>query len=409
MDSTPWAVLVVAYRSADLLETCLTSVERYLPDAEVHVWDNSGPGHDAVRGLARRMPAVHWYLGGDNIGFAAAVNALASRVPGRDLLLLNPDAELLGPLTGTRTALLDPRVAAAAPMTSEPPLDSSRAHRPWDVAHRRRTLVNSLGEMAIAAERTRGTPLSNLYRHRPDDVDGYLTGACLAIRRDAWDSLGPFDEEFFLYGEEADWQGRAIAAGRRVRLVDEIGIRHSARGTVAGDTAASQRSWDLVTASFALQLERRRGHLVAEVFLAGCHVIAAVKALLGRRRGHGAPSDVVLTVDDARSPSTAAVVALAGRLADGGRAVTVVSMERLGTLPRDLPPSVRLLRRPWWWARTWPGDRTAVLVTGTSRREARFARLYRVGRRAAAAHADGGVDGVLRALHDVDARDLEAI
>ena len=96
MDSTPWAVLVVAYRSADLLETCLTSVERYLPDAEVHVWDNSGPGHDAVRGLARRMPAVHWYLGGDNIGFAAAVNALASQVPGRDLLLLNPDAELLG-------------------------------------------------------------------------------------------------------------------------------------------------------------------------------------------------------------------------------------------------------------------------------------------------------------------------
>jgi GT2 family glycosyltransferase len=393
----PLAVLIVAYRAADMLEKCIESIGRHLPDVEVHIWDNSGPTSADVRHLAGRMPHAHWYLGGDNIGFAAAVNRLAAKVPQCDVLLLNPDAELVGSLSSTRAAITDPRTAAVAPLIWEPGVEdglasgSSRSRRPWDVAHRRRTLLNALCEVAIAAERVRGTAMSNLYRERPTDVDGYLTGACLAVSRDAWDSLGSFNEEFFLYGEEADWQRRAIAAGWRVRLVDEPGVRHSALGTVAGDAAASGRSWDLVRASLALQLEYTYGSHIAEFYIAGAFLIEALKRRAGRRDDDDvAHSDVVVTVDGSRSASSSERVSLASALARNGSAVTVVSLQPLGTLPRELPACIRLLRRPWWWPWTWPGDAPTLLITGKTKRERAFARLFRLrGRSACGADAAG--------------------
>jgi len=380
--SRAMAVLVVAYRSADKLERCIESVQRYLPELEVHVWDNSGPDCSDVRDLASRMPDVRWYLHGANIGFAAAVNNLAGMVPGQDFLLLNPDAELVGPLSLTRAAIAERGTAAAAPMILEddepgPSRPLSRRHQPWDVAHRRRTVLNALGERAVAAERLRGTCLSNLYWSRPGDVEGYLTGACLAIRREAWDSLGSFDCEFFLYGEEADWQTRALAAGWRVRLENENGVRHSAQGTVAGDAKASTRSRDLVDASIALQVEYRHGVRAAELYIAGVYAVDALKRAL-RRGGLGrSSSDIVVIVDGPRSATAPELVSRASALAQDGHAVTVVSLRGVGTLPRELSPSIRLLRRPWWWPRTWPGDSSTVLITGTTKRERMSARVFR--------------------------------
>ncbi|MCV7014262.1 glycosyltransferase family protein [Mycolicibacterium madagascariense] len=382
------AVLIVAYRSADKLNSCIASVRRYLPELEVHVWDNSGPQCSDVRRLASDVPDVHWHLHGDNIGFAAAVNRLAAMVPGQDLLLLNPDAELVGPLTHTRAAIAEGDTAAAAPMLSddggdepEPSRPLSRTHQPWDVAHRRRTVLNALGEVAMAAERSRGTWLSNLYWSQPGDVDGYLTGACLAIRREAWDALGPFDEEFFLYGEEADWQRRAIAAGWRIRLADERGVRHSAQGTVAGDAKASTRSSDLVHASVALQLEYHHGAAAADLYAAGAYGIDGLKRALHRDDSRRPQSDAVLVVDGPQSPSADEIVSRATVLADEGLDVTVVSLRGLGSLPRELPPAVRLLRRSWWWPRTWPGDAPTTLLAGATGRERAAARLFRLRRR----------------------------
>ena len=277
-----------------------------------------------MRQYAATTPEVHWYLHGPNIGFASAVNRLAAMVPGRDFLLLNPDAELVGPLALTRAAIGDLGTAAAAPMSCEDVVDGaratlgSRAHQPWDVAHRRRTVLNALGEVCVAAEVVRGTWLSNLYRSQPGDVDGYLTGACLAICREAWETLGPFDEEFFLYGEEADWQARAIAAGWRVRLENESGVRHSAQGTVAGDSSASTRSSDLVRASVALQLEYRHGARAAEGYLAGAYVAERVKRTLGRGDREPLRSDVVMVVDGPLSPAADELIRQARVLARDG-------------------------------------------------------------------------------------------
>jgi GT2 family glycosyltransferase len=397
------AVLIVAYRSADMLENCIESVEQHLPGHDVHVWDNSGPDHSDVRRLADRIPRLHWHLGSKNIGFAAATNRLAEMLPDCDLLLLNPDAIITGPMTLTLDAMNDPETAAAAPMVSESDVDDrsasliSRKHLPWDVAHRKLTLLNAIGGPLGLAERLRGTCLSNLYRSQPAAVEGYLTGACLAIRREAWDLLGPFNEEFFLYGEEAEWQRRAIESGWRVRLEDEVAVRHSANGTVTGDPTGLNRSADLLRASMALQLEYQYGVRTAEFYLAVVSLCEGIKRMLRGRRDRGATPGVLVTVDGARDSTAASEkIRIASALARNGLAVTVVSLQRIGTLPRELPASVRLLRRPWWWPLTLPERTPALLVPGTTKRERAFARLFQLRRNRTCIEANAAIDNLIR-------------
>ncbi len=375
----PLAVCCVAYRTPDLLRSCLAAVAVHLPDVPVHVHDNSAQHAAELDDVVRDHPDVTWHRGGPNIGFAAAVNALAASVPGHDLLLLNPDALLQGPLAATRAAIRTPGVAAAAPLT--PPTTASG--RPWDVAHRPRGLVRALVSAAGYAEQLRRTPLSDLYAEQPDDVDGYLTGACLAISRDAWDEIGPFDEEYFLYGEEAQWQQRARTAGWRLVLSDEPGVLHESAGTVASDAIASTRSGDLLRTNVALQIDQsggggsRRGDL----YLAGTSALDRLQRSKRRARSRRTPvtrPSVVLTINRlVYGGAERHHVVLATELVRRGHDVTIVAMQRFGPLIAEVPHSVRVVRQPWWAPAVDLPPGPSVVITGDTNTETGFGTLWR--------------------------------
>ncbi|MBV8929438.1 MAG: glycosyl transferase family 1, partial [Mycobacteriaceae bacterium] len=181
------AVLIVTHKSHDLLEKCLAQVAEHLPELPVFVYENSGEGYPGRHQLPARYPHVHWTVGSVNVGFAAAVNALAKQAPpDADLLLLNPDARLLGPLTRTRQLIRRPGVAAVAPLMRG---SAGAGSQPWDVATRRVSLLRALVAAAGYSEALRGTRFSHLYADQPnesDSVEGYVRGGCLAINRDAW-------------------------------------------------------------------------------------------------------------------------------------------------------------------------------------------------------------------------------
>lgn len=380
------AVLVVAYKNPDLTHTCLTSVATHLPGCEILVIDNSGPDFDGIRALAERWPDATWVLGGDNIGFAAGVNRLAELVPDKDMLLLNPDAVLLGPLDRTRALLHEPGVAAAAPLV----LDDNPGIRPWDVAHAKSNLVRSVLNTAGYADRLRGTWFSDLYSATPDVVTGYLTGACLAIRRDAWDHVGPFDEEYFLYGEEGEWQHRAQRAGWTLRLGDETGISHSAGGTVSADSVASTRSTDLLRGNTALSIEHGHGPALANAYVASTALLDRLqrsarqqRAAVLRARGDIAPSrrakpSVIFTTNTLwHGGAERHHVILAGELGRRGYDVSLVCLQRFGPLAGETPSGVRLVRLPWWLPAVDTVSDRAVVFTAESNTESGFGRLWR--------------------------------
>jgi hypothetical protein len=156
------AVLVVSAGAAEPLERTLDSVAKHLPGARVLVWCQpvaaADDAADDRTGLPGTQPDVDWTVAEADAGRVAARNALAARADAAsgttaDLLLLEPGAELLGPLTAARAVLAGPGVAAVAPAPEPDPADS----HPWDAVVRRTpSLVRDLVAYAGADDRFRG-------------------------------------------------------------------------------------------------------------------------------------------------------------------------------------------------------------------------------------------------------------
>jgi GT2 family glycosyltransferase len=142
--------------------------------------------------------------------------------------LLNPDAYLADDALKNLLEAIErcPRAGAAAPQLQD------MSHIPQVVGRRFPS-----GTVALLT----GTRLTHLLpRSRriafvqgpllpldgePLTVD-WLSGACLLIRRETWDTVGSLDEAFFLYGEDLDWCWRARRAGWTSLYVPEAIAYH---------------------------------------------------------------------------------------------------------------------------------------------------------------------------------------
>jgi GT2 family glycosyltransferase len=59
----------------------------------------------------------------------------------------------------------------------------------------------------------------------PFEVD-FMLGATMMLRREVIEQTGMFDEQFFMYGEEVDWQWRIRKAGWRILCVPQAHVVH---------------------------------------------------------------------------------------------------------------------------------------------------------------------------------------
>jgi hypothetical protein len=111
------AVVICTYRSrqevAEALRSCSASG---LSESQITVVDN-GSDDGTADLVGEQFPSVRLLRLKDNLGFAAANNLAASDIPGQALLLLNPDAVLVGAavraMLGALTA--DPRRGRSLP------------------------------------------------------------------------------------------------------------------------------------------------------------------------------------------------------------------------------------------------------------------------------------------------------
>ncbi|MFL5977949.1 MAG: glycosyltransferase family 2 protein, partial [Gaiellaceae bacterium] len=76
----------------------------------------------------------------------------------------------------------------------------------------------------------------------------FLMGACLLVRREAADTVGLFDEDFFMFSEETDWCFRFRQAGWKVVFTPDAEFVH-----VGG--ASTRQNWN------PMFREQVRGHL----------------------------------------------------------------------------------------------------------------------------------------------------
>jgi GT2 family glycosyltransferase len=209
------SVLIVNYRAYPELASCLDSLQRFLADdLEVIVVDHlSDPA--AIAHLVRRFPWIRLIEVGANPGFAAGVNRAAREARGRYLLLLNPDCIVEGDVARPMAAWLGahPKVAVSGPLVRE--ADGSiqaSARRFPDVTTGLAGRTSWLSRVWPTNRWTRRNLVAREVLHDPLEVD-WVSGACMMVERNAFESVGGMDERFFLYWEDADLCCRLKGAG----------------------------------------------------------------------------------------------------------------------------------------------------------------------------------------------------
>jgi GT2 family glycosyltransferase len=241
------SALIVNYRSYDETDRCLESLRASSLGLECIVVDHASD-EAAVARLRRAHPDVRFVATADNAGFGAGINRAAKLAHGDLLLVLNPDTTVPTDVVPRLSAWMDshPQAGLVAPLitTSDGAIEASaRAFPGWS------TVLGGRSTWLSRAWPSNPWSRRNL-RTGPDvrepvDVD-WVSGACMLIRRDAFDAVGGFDEAFFLYWEDADLCRRLGIAGWRVTYYPGCGITHrggrSSRHRAIGSAIAFHRS-----------------------------------------------------------------------------------------------------------------------------------------------------------------------
>jgi GT2 family glycosyltransferase len=282
------SIVIVNWNVRDLLRRCLHSITQYPASSiEVIVVDNASTD-GSVDVVRAEFPAVRLVGNSENRGFPGAINQGISLARGRYVLLLNPDAELVGDALGTMVAFADEHldVGVVGPQLLNPDdsVQSSRRRFP--------TLATAFFESTWLQPYVPRRLLERYYvGDQPDDrvqdVD-WLMGAALMARREAIERVGPMDERFFMYSEELDWCRRFREAGWRVVYLPTAQILH--HEGKSSEQVLPARHIHFQT-SKVRYFRKYHGHVAAEalrLFLLGNYVwqlgLEGAKWLAGHRR-----------------------------------------------------------------------------------------------------------------------------
>ena len=198
------AAVSVSYGSEGVLEpffdTLLTSASE---DLLIVLADNKAAAGTQVREISAAHGAVYLPMN-RNAGYGGAINAAVASLPATVewILVSNPDVIFREGAVDLLVARgnSDPLIAAVGPtiLTADGAVYPSARAIP--------SLRYGIGH-ALLGDLWRGNPWSAAYRnenapHRRDV--GWLSGACLLVRRTAFEEIGGFDEGFFMYFEDVD-------------------------------------------------------------------------------------------------------------------------------------------------------------------------------------------------------------
>ena len=221
------AVIIVNYNAGEYLARCVQSVVDGAGAIDVDVLVIDNDSHDGSAQLAAaRTRQIRVVENATNVGLSAAWNQGARLVDAPWLLFLNPDTEVVG---GDLAALVRagdarPDVALLGPVIRNPDGTIYESGRVFP------GVVQAVGH-AFLGPFLPGNRFTRAYRQTDWDrmtereVD-WVSGAAMLIRRSAFEQVGGFDEQFWLYGEELDLGTRLRDAGWKVLATPALEVMH---------------------------------------------------------------------------------------------------------------------------------------------------------------------------------------
>jgi GT2 family glycosyltransferase len=235
------SIVIVSWNTCAVLRSCLESIFARTSSLkfEIIVVDNAS-ADKSVDMLKERFPQVYVIANQANLGFARACNQGMRLAKGRLILLLNSDTYVRDDVIARMAEYLlsRPEIAMAGCQLRYP--DEKIQHSAYRSLSILRNLFEDLWLYKLVPSAKRDDILLGGYwkSDREMEVD-WLAGAFMMLRREVFETVGGFAEDFFMYGEDSEWCMRIRRTGRKI-FFNPLGVVYHI-GSVSSDLEWSEK------------------------------------------------------------------------------------------------------------------------------------------------------------------------
>jgi GT2 family glycosyltransferase len=226
------SIVIVNYNTTDDIKKCIESIKACTITIgyEIIVADNCS--HDrSIEKIKNEFTGIKLFLLDKNYGFGAGCNYGASKSKGKYFLFLNPDTIIENDTIDKMFYFLENNknigvcsVLMENKSDNIPYFYNSFPDLTWEFMEMTGFLHN---------KRIRKLYNDANENHSSESMEiDWAIGACLMIRREVFDLVKGFDEQFFLYYEDTDLQRRIRNEGYKVMLLNKLKIKHEGKSSI---------------------------------------------------------------------------------------------------------------------------------------------------------------------------------
>ena len=279
------SIIIINYNVKEFLQNLLHSIEKASANInkEIIIVDNASDD-GSVELIKQRFPSCKLISNDKNLGFGKANNQALKIATGKYFLLINPDSIVSEDTFDKMIAFFKKNSEAglAGCKILNPDGTLQLACRrsypgPWTSFCKVTGLSNLFPRSKIFARYN----LTYLDENKTYEVDA-ISGSFMMMRKEVYDKVGGFDEEFFMYGEDLDLCYQIKSAGYKVFYVHRTQVIH-----YKGESTKRSRLDETKLFYDAMHLFVKKhlsGSFLVEYILRFAIGIRKIFAFLGKRR-----------------------------------------------------------------------------------------------------------------------------
>jgi N-acetylglucosaminyl-diphospho-decaprenol L-rhamnosyltransferase len=221
------AAIIINRNTGDFLRTCLASITEQEFNGGISLWvvDN-GSTDGSQEMVLSEFPDANLVWNEKNVGYARACNQGARHTDTPFLFFMNSDTVLTA---GTTQELVDyfeenPRAGVLGPriLNSDGSLQYSCREFPSVMDAFLHAFVGLFSAKNPASARYKKTD----WEHEDEAEVDWVSGCFIAVRRETFNALGGFDENYYMYVEDVDLCWRSWVAGWSVHYLPRGDVYH---------------------------------------------------------------------------------------------------------------------------------------------------------------------------------------
>jgi GT2 family glycosyltransferase len=217
------SIVIVNFKSQRYLKNCIASLcLKVAPKIETEIIVVNNDIGENLEEVKDAFPQVKFISNSSNIGLSPAWNQGKKRSKGQIVWFLNPDTEIVS--DNIKNLLDEFEEDENLGVIGTGLVDLKNKKQAWSAGKKISLWDTILNNLGIIRSR-------KIWESEKKTIVDWVSGASIFARRDFFEKVKGFDENIFLYFEDADFCQRMRVVGKKIIFYPEFRVRHLSGGS----------------------------------------------------------------------------------------------------------------------------------------------------------------------------------